>query len=126
MSVFTRFKTLVRGFIGLFITTVEQQNPEALLDAAKQDFLAKLAQYNQALVQLAAAAALNGVTFRAGDTGDSLRNIQEILDRRYERAAGKARVTADLIDSGHIAEQETERKALEQQALAGFLTERGL
>ena len=56
MSVFTRFKTLVRGFIGLFITTVEQQNPEALLDAAKQDFLAKLAQYNQALVQLAAAA----------------------------------------------------------------------
>jgi len=56
MSVFTRFKTLVRGFIGLFITTVEQQNPEALLDAAKQGFLAKLAQYNQALVQLAAAA----------------------------------------------------------------------
>src|SRR5438876_6718277 len=226
MSVFTRFKTLVRGFIGLFITTVEQQNPEALLDAAKQDFLAKLAQYNQALVQLAAAAerikthlqsktiraaelerriianhksgnidlagslarelqevqkdiqqgaqelketeaayennianarlarkdfdgrvqrferqisrvkmkeaeaeaaaALNGVTFRAGDTGDTLRNIQEILDRRYERAAGKARVTADLIDSGHIAEQESERKTLEQQALAGFLAEHGL
>ena len=226
MNLFRRLRRLVSGLAGLLITSVEQQNPEALLDAAKQDFLAKVAQYNQALVQLAsvaeriknhlqsktsraaelerrilanhkagnielagslarelqdiqkdieqsaqelkdteaayennianaklarkdfdgkvqrferqisrvkmkeaeaeAAAALNGVTFRAGDTGDILRNIQEILDRRYERAAGKARVTADLIDSGHIAEQETERKALEQQALAGFLTERGL
>jgi len=226
MNLFRRLRRLVSGLAGLLITSVEQQNPEALLDAAKQDFLAKVAQYNQALVQLAsvaeriknhlqsktsraaelerrilanhkagnielagslarelqdiqkdveqsaqelkdteaayennianaklarkdfdgkvqrferqisrvkmkeaeaeAAAALNGVTFRAGDTGDTLRNIQEILDRRYERAAGKARVTADLIDSGHIAEEETERKALEQQALAGFLAERGL
>jgi len=226
MNLFRRLRRLVRGLAGLLITSVEQQNPEALLDAAKQDFLAKVAQYNQALVQLAsvaerikthlqsktsramelerriianhksgnidlagslarelqeiqkdiqqsaqelketeaayennianaklarkdfdgkvrrferqisrvkmkeaeaeAAAALNGVTFRAGDTGDTLRNIQEILDRRYERAAGKARVTADLIDSGHIAEQESERKTLEQQALAGFLAEHGL
>jgi len=226
MNLFRRLRRLVSGLAGLLITSVEQQNPEALLDAAKQDFLAKVAQYNQALVQLAsvaeriknhlqsktsraaelerrilanhkagnielagslarelqdiqkdveqsaqelkdteaayennianaklarkdfdgkvqrferqisrvkmkeaeaeAAAALNGVTFRAGDTGDTLRNIQEILDRRYERAAGKARVTAELIDSGHIAEEETERKALEQQALAGFLAERGL
>src|SRR5438093_13325715 len=53
MNLFRRLRRLVSGLAGLLITSVEQQNPEALLDAAKQDFLAKVAQYNQALVQLA-------------------------------------------------------------------------
>jgi len=56
MNLFRRLRRLVSGLAGLLITSVEQQNPEALLDAAKQDFLAKVAQYNQALVQLASVA----------------------------------------------------------------------
>src|SRR5262249_5615332 len=56
MNLFRRLRRLVSGLAGLLITSVEQQNPEALLDAAKKEFLEKVAQYNQALVQLASVA----------------------------------------------------------------------
>ena len=53
MAFFARIGRLVRGFFGLFISGLEEKNPEALMDAAKQDFRNKMALYNQAVARMA-------------------------------------------------------------------------
>jgi phage shock protein A len=53
MAFFARIGRLVRGFFGLFISGLEESNPEALMDAAKQDFRNKMALYNSALARMA-------------------------------------------------------------------------
>jgi len=226
MALLVRIGRLFRGFLGLFIRGIEETNPEALLEAARQDFREKMVRYNQALAQLGgiaerlkiqvktktqrardletrivanhkagnldlagalarelqelqadlvhdaeelketesayeinirnaklaqkefeekmrrldrqlsqvkmkeahaeASAALQGVAFKVGDTGDTLKEVDEILGKRYEKAAGKARVANDMTDVAKIQEKEAETKALEQQALADFLANQGI
>ena len=221
-----RLSRLLRGFLGLFISGLEERNPEALMEAARQEFRQKMTQYNFALAQMAgvaerlknqiklktsraqelerrilanhhagnmelagtlarelqelkvdlstdtnelqetenayqgnlrqaklsqkefeekinhlqkqlsqvkikeaqaeAAAALSSVAFKVGDLGDSMKTVEEVLAKRYERSAGKARVAADLVDMDKIQEKEAERKALEQTALAEFLASQGI
>jgi phage shock protein A len=226
MALFARISRLFRGFIGLFISGLEEQNPEALLEVARDDFRTKMAQYNEALARLAgvaerlkiqiktkaaktqelerrilanfkagnselagslarelqevkvdlehdtvelkdteegytanvrnakvaqkdfeekvqkierqlsqvrvkeaqaeAAAALSGVAFKVGDMGDTLKSVEDVLNKKYEKAAGKARVAQDLGSLEQAKEKEAERKALEQQALAEFLASQGV
>jgi phage shock protein A len=226
MAVMARIGRLFRGFLGLFISGLEERNPEALMEAARQEFREKMAQYNLALAQMAgvaerlknqikgksvraqelerrilanhqagnlelagtlarelqelkadlttdtselqetetayqanlrqakltqkefeekinrlqkqlsqvkikeaqaeAAAALSSVAFHVGDLGDSMKTVEEVLAKRYEKSAGKARVAADLVDMNKIQEKEAERKALEQSALAEFLASQGI
>jgi phage shock protein A len=226
MAVFSRIGRLFRGFLGLFISGIEEANPEALMEAAKQDFRNRMAQYNQALARLAgiaerlkiqiksktgraqelerrilanhsagnlelagslarelqelkgdlttdtqeladteeayqanmrqakvaqkefedkvrrlerqlsqvkvkeaqaeASAALSGVAFKVGDLGDTMKTVEEVLNKRYEQSAGKARVAKDMVDMDMVREKEGERKALEQNALAEFLASQGI
>lgn len=226
MAVMARISRLFRGFLGLFVSGLEEANPEALMEAARQEFRDKMAQYNMALAQMAgvaerlknqiknktaraqeltrrimanhqagnlelagtlarelqelkgdlttdtnelqetetayqanlrqakvsqkefedkinklqkqlsqvkikeaqaeAAAALSSVAFKVGDLGDSMKTVEEVLNKRYERSAGKARVAADLVNMNEIQEKESERKALEQSALAEFLASQGI
>jgi phage shock protein A len=226
MAVFARIGRLFRGFLGLFISGIEEANPEALMEAAKQDFRNRMAQYNQALARLAgiaerlkaqiknktqraqdlerrilanhsagnlelagslarelqelkgdlthdtqeladteeayqanmrqakvtqkefedkvrrlerqlsqvkvkeaqaeAASALSGVAFKVGDLGDTMKTVEEVLNKRYEVSAGKARVAKDMVDMDSVREKEGERKALEQNALAEFLASQGI
>jgi phage shock protein A len=44
-----RFANLVRGFFGLFISGLERQNPEALLEVETENLRKQIAQYNQGL-----------------------------------------------------------------------------
>src|SRR4026207_2421463 len=53
---FGRMGRLVRGFFGLFISGIEEANPEALMEAARQDFRARMTQYNLALARMAGGA----------------------------------------------------------------------
>ena len=226
MALFSRLGRLVRGFFGLFISGLEERNPEALMDAAKQDFRNKMALYNQALARMAgiaerlksqikqkstrgqdlerrimanhragnlelagslarelqelktdlqhdtieladteeayqnnlrqaklaqkefedkirrlesqfsqvrvkeaqaeAASALSNVAFKVGDLGDTMKTVEEVLNKRYEMSAGKARLAKDLVDTNVLQEKEAERKALEQGALAEFLASQGI
>ncbi len=226
MAIFARLGRLVRGFLGLFISGIEERNPEALMEAARQEFRDKMAQYNMALAQMAgiaerlkaqikqktakaqdlerrilanhsagnmelagslarelqelkadlttdtqeladteeayqanmrqakvaqkdfedkirrldrqlsevkvkeaqaeAASALGNVAFKVGDMGDTMKTVEEVLNKRYEQSAGKARVAKDMVDMGAVQEKETERKALEQEALAEFLAGQGI
>jgi phage shock protein A len=226
MALFARLGRLVRGFFGLFVSGLEEKNPEALMDAAKQDFRNKMALYNQALARMAgiaerlksqiktksikeddltkrilanhragnlelagslarelqelktdlqhdkdelneteeayqanirqaklaqkefeekigrlenqlsqvrvkeaqaeASSAMSNVAFKVGDLGDTMKTVEDVLNKRYEQSAGKARVAKDMVDTGAIAEKESERKALEQGALAEFLASQGI
>jgi phage shock protein A len=226
MALFARLGRLVRGFFGLFISGLEEKNPEALMDAAKQDFRNKMALYNQALARMAgiaerlksqiktktikasdlqnrilanhragnlelagslarelqelradlqhdtdelkdteeayqgnirqaklaqkefeekirklenqlsqvrvkeaqaeAASAMSNVAFKVGDLGDTMKTVEDVLNKRYEVSAGKARVAKDMVDTNALEEMESERKALEQNALAEFLASQGI
>jgi len=46
---FKRIGKLFRGFLGLFVTGLERQNPEALLQAEKENLRTQIARYNQGL-----------------------------------------------------------------------------
>src|ERR1043165_2164334 len=67
-----RLSRLIRGFFGLFISGLEERNPEALMEAARQEFRNKMAQYNSALAQMAGVAErlksqIKGKTTKAQD-----------------------------------------------------------
>jgi phage shock protein A len=226
MAVFARVGRLLRGFLGLFISGIEESNPEALMEAARQEFRDKMAQYNLALARMAgvaerlkgqvtlksaraqelerrilanhragnielagslarelqelkadlavnsdelketeeayqanlrqakvaqrdfedkvrrlekqlsqvkikeaqaeAATALSSVAFKVGDLGDTMKTVEEVLQKRFEVSAGKARVARDMVDMDTVQEKENERKALEQAALAEFLASQGV
>jgi phage shock protein A len=226
MAIFARIGRLFRGFLGLFISGIEERNPEALMEAARQEFREKMTQYNLALARMAgvaerlksqikaktvraqdlerrilanhhagnmelagslarelqelkadltadtneladtegayqgnlrqakvvqkdfedkvrslekqlsqvkikeaqaeAAAALGNAAFKVGDLGDTMKTVEEVLSKRYEVSAGKARVAKDLVDMDMVQEKENERKALEQVALAEFLASQGI
>src|SRR5436190_4825248 len=226
MAAMGRLSRLLRGFLSLFSSGLEERNPEALMESARQEFRDKMAQYNLALAQMAgvaerlknqikgktgraqelerrilanhhagnmelagtlarelqelkgdlttdtaelqetetayqgnlrqaklsqkefeekinklqkqlsqvkikeaqaeAASALSSVAFKVGDLGDSMKTVEEVLTKRYEKSAGKARVAADLVNMDEIQEKESERKALEQAALAEFLASQGI
>jgi phage shock protein A len=226
MAVFSRIGRLFRGFVSLFISGLEARNPEALMEAARQEFREKMTHYNMALARMAgvaerlksqikakslranelerrilanhsagnmelagslarelqelkadlstdtqelaetedayqanlrqakvaqkefedklrrldkqlsqvkikeaqaeAAAALSSSAFKVGDLGDTMKSVEEILAKRYEESAGKARVAKDLVDIDKVQEKENERKALEQAALAEFLAGQGI
>ena len=223
---FARIGRLFRGFLGLFISGLEEANPEALMEAARQEFRNKMTQYNLALARMGgvaerlkgqvkakaaratelerrilanhragnmelagalarelqelkadlttdtqelketeeaydanlrqaklaqrefeekvrkvekqisqvkikeaqaeAAAALSNVAFKVGDLGDTMKTVEDIIGKRYEVAAGKARVAKDMVDMDAVQEKENERKALEQVALAEFLATQGI
>ncbi len=226
MAIFARIGRLFRGFLGIFIRGLEERNPEALMEAAREEFREKMTQYNMALARMAgvaerlksqirsksqraqelerrilanhqagnlelagslarelqelkadlttdtqelaeteeayqgnlrqarvaqkefedkirrlekqlsqvkikeaeaeAAAALGNAAFRIGDLGDTMKTVEEILAKRYEVSAGKARVARDMVDLEKVQEKEAERKALEQAALAEFLASQGI
>jgi phage shock protein A len=226
MAIFARIGRLFRGFLSLFISGIESANPEALMEAAREEFHRKMTQYNLALAKMAgvaerlkgqvkakaaraqdlerrilanhsagnlelagtlarelqelkgdlatdtqelseteeayqlnlrqakvaqqefqdkvrrlekqlsqvqikeaqaeAATALSNVAFKVGDLGDTMKTVEDILQKRYEVSAGKARVARDMVDIQAVQEKEGERKALEQQALAEFLASQGI
>jgi phage shock protein A len=223
---FARIGRLFRGFLGLFISGIEEANPEALMESARQEFRGRMAQYNLALAKMAgvaerlkvqvntkatraqelerrilanhragnmdlagtlarelqelkadlqvdttelkdteeaydanlrqakvaqrefedkvrrlekqlsqvkikeaqaeAASALSNVAFKVGDLGDTMKRVDEVLQKRYEVSAGKARLAKDMVDMETVEEKENERKALEQVALAEFLASQGI
>jgi phage shock protein A len=226
MAVFARLGRLFRGLLGLFVSGIEERNPEALMEAARQEFRYKMTQYNAALARMAgvaerlktqvkaktvraqelerriianhhagnmdlagslarelqelktdltidtqelaeteeayqgnlrqakvaqkefeekvrklekqlsqvqikeaeaeAAAALGSAAFKVGDLGDTMKTVEDVLAKRYEKSAGKARVAKDMVNMEAVVEKENERKALEQVALADFLASQGI
>ena len=51
---FRRIGNLIRGFFGLFISGLERQNPEALLEVEKENLRKQISEYNKGLAAHAA------------------------------------------------------------------------
>ena len=86
----------------------------------------QLSQVQIKEAQADAAAAIGNTAFKVGDLGDTLKDVEGILQKRYEVSAGKARLAKDSVDMSVVQEKENERKALEQSALAEFLASQGI
>ena len=124
----------------LTIDTQELQETEEAYQAnlrqakvAQQEFQDKIGRLEKQLSQVKikeaqaeAATALSSVAFKVGDLGDTMKTVEDVLQKRYEVSAGKARVARDMVDMAAVQEKESERKALEQTALAEFLASQGM
>src|ERR1700756_2593811 len=51
---FQRLSNLIRGFIGLFISGLERQNPEALLEVEQENLRKQIGKFNSGLAAHAA------------------------------------------------------------------------
>lgn len=223
---FKRLGNLIRGFLGLFVSGMERSNPEALLEAEKEDLRKQIAQYNQGLASHAgmcerliaqvkglereerdlrarasahlkagnrdaagqyalrlqsvtrqleenraqleqaeetyqnlvkardvavqeaqakiqqlkhamndlkiqkATAELSemasGMVSEIGGSGDTLDRLHTMVEEERQKAAGRARVARDSLDTAGVDVQETEQAALAEQALADFAAEAGI
>ncbi|MEM0968609.1 MAG: hypothetical protein AAF191_14720 [Verrucomicrobiota bacterium] len=223
---FTRISNLLKGFISLFISGLERQNPEALIEVEKENLRKQISEYNKGLAahaalcerlmsqvkkmsqeadqlkaktaahlkagnrdaagQLAlrfkqvsaeltenrgqleeaektyeelirardvsvkaardkiktlerdiddmkmksAMAELNemaaGMVGQIGGSGDTLNRVHEMVQDERDKAAGRARVARDSIDTSEVQLMEQEQKAMEEMALADFAAEAGI
>ena len=223
---FKRIGNLFRGFLGLFVSGLERQNPEALLEVEKENLRRQIANYNQGLAahaglcerlmtqvrklenderDLRAKATANvragnrdaaaqyalrlqtvqrellenrtqlgqaettykellkardvsvkaaqakmealrnslndlkikkataeltemasGMISSIGGSGDTLDRLHTMVEDEREKAAGRARVARDSMDTSGIHLQEAEQTALADQALADFAAKEGL
>ncbi len=81
----------------------------------------KIAQATAELNEMAA-----GMINEIGGAGDTLNRLEEMVREEKEKAAGRARVARDSIDSSELNVMEAERVALEEMALADFAAEAGI
>ncbi|HEX5761035.1 MAG TPA: PspA/IM30 family protein [Thermoanaerobaculia bacterium] len=223
---FQRIANLIRGFLSLFVSGMEKRNPEALLEAEKENLRRQIAEYNQGLAshaglcerlmtqvkrleteerelrakasanlkagnrevagqyalrlqtierqlaenraQLAAAeetyksllkardVAVNaartkiemlrhslddlkvkramaeltemasGMISTIGGSGDTLDRLHTMVEEEREKAAGRARVAKDSMDTSQIDLKGAEQAALAEQALAEFAAREGI
>jgi phage shock protein A len=78
---FQRIANLFRGFVSLFVSGLERQNPEALLEVEKENLRKQIAQYNQGL---------------ASHAGLCERLMTQIRQLETEQRDLRARTTANL------------------------------
>jgi phage shock protein A len=223
---FSRIANLFRGFLGLFVSGLERQNPEALLEVEKEHLRKQIANYNQGLAahaglcerlmtqvkklesderDLRAKATANlragnrdsasqyalrlqtvqreleenrtqlgqaettykelikardvsvraaqtkleslktslddlkikrataeltemasGMISQIGGAGDTLDRLHGMVEEEREKAAGRARVARDSLNTGDITMKDEEQKALADQALADFAAKEGI
>lgn len=223
---FKRLSNLFRGFFGLFISGLERQNPEALLEVEQENLRKQIGQYNQGLAShaglcerlisqvkqleneqrdlrakttanlragnrdAAAQYALrlqtiereldenrtqmeqaektykdlvkardvaiasarqkieslksgindlkmkramaeltemaSGMITGIGSSGETLDRLHNIVEEERQKAAGRARVARDSMDTSGIEMKEAEQKALADQALADFAAKEGI
>ncbi len=67
-----------------------------------------------------------GMITSIGGSGDTLKRVEEYLHERRDKAAGRARVASDSVDTSEIDLMEAEQEALGDQALAEFAAAYGL
>jgi len=84
---FRRIANLFKGFLSLFISGIEREHPEALLEAAQQEFKAQMAAARDAL---------------ASSAGLCSRLQQQIKDGESQVAQLTARITAN-VKAGNTA-----------------------
>jgi phage shock protein A len=68
----------------------------------------------------------SGMLTQIGGSGDTLNRLHQMVEEEHTKAAGRARVAKDSIDTTRFKEQKAEREALEDIALADLAAELGM
>jgi phage shock protein A len=68
----------------------------------------------------------SGMITTIGGSGDTLNRLQEMVEDERNKAAGRARVAKDSLNTGDLKMKEAEQRALADQALADFAAKEGL
>ena len=68
----------------------------------------------------------SGMISSIGGSGDTLNRLEEMVGEEREKAAGRARVARDSLNTTDFQMQESEQHALADQALADFAASEGL
>src|SRR5260370_18500511 len=100
-----RMSNLVRGFFSLFISGLERQNPEALVEVEQENLRKQIGQYNQGL---------------AAHAGLCERLITQVKKLEVEERELRAKTTAFLRSDNRDAAGQT---ALPLQTIQRELTE---
>lgn len=67
-----------------------------------------------------------GMISSIGGSGDTLNRLEEMVGEEREKAAGRARVARDSLNTTEFKMQESEQAALADQALADFAAKEGI
>lgn len=68
----------------------------------------------------------SGMITSIGGAGDTLDRLHKMVEEEREKAAGRARIARDTLNTSDLAVKEEEQKALAEQALADFAAKEGL
>lgn len=68
----------------------------------------------------------SGMITSIGGSGDTLDRLHNMVEEEREKAAGRARVARDSLNTTEFSVKEEEQKALAEQALADFAAKEGL
>jgi phage shock protein A len=68
----------------------------------------------------------SGMITSIGGSGDTLDRLHKMVEEEREKAAGRARIARDTLNTTDFQEKEEEQKALAEQALADFAAKEGL
>jgi phage shock protein A len=68
----------------------------------------------------------SGMVTSIGGSGDTLDRLHKMVEEEREKAAGRARVARDSLNTTDLVMKEEEQKALADQALADFAAKEGL
>lgn len=79
---------------------------------------------NKALAEMNEMA--SGMLTQIGGSGDTLDRLHQMVEEENTKAAGRARVARDSLDTTRFKEQASEREALEDIALADLAAELGV
>jgi len=79
---------------------------------------------NQAMAELNEMA--SGMISEIGGSGDTLDRLHDMVEDERTKAAGRARVARDSIDTTEISEMAAEQDVMEDMALADFAAEEGI
>ncbi|HZF10943.1 MAG TPA: PspA/IM30 family protein [Thermoanaerobaculia bacterium] len=68
----------------------------------------------------------SGMVSTIGGSGDTLDRLHEMVEEEREKAAGRARVAHDSLNTSDLQMKEAEQQALADQALADFAVKEGI
>jgi phage shock protein A len=139
-----RISNLIRGFLGLFISGIERQNPRALIEAEKENLRKQIARFNDSLANhagfcerlmrqvknletqerdLAAKAAANlkvGNRAAAGQYALQLKTVKEQLEENRQQLVAAEETYKKLVQARDVSVREAQNKI---EGLKRLLTE---
>jgi phage shock protein A len=116
---FKRIGNLIRGFFGLFISGLEKQNPEALLEVEKENLRKQISEYNKGLAAHAALCErlMSQVKREESELRDLTAKATAHLKAGNRKLAGEYALRLQKLKSEHaenVAQMEAAEKTYEE------------